>query len=165
MKIARLAPRYAFLALLVIGVAVVVNLTVDLPLAAPIAPARTPTPTAEPTPPPLPTRTPLALASPVSAVARASQTDDCPVAPQPRLIVQERGRVSADDPRPLRLRERPDTGSRILVQIRVHEQFLVLEGPVCDNSYLWYRVRYRAYEGWIAEGEPGLYYVEPYLPG
>lgn len=89
----------------------------------------------------------------------------CPDAPATRLILQERGRVTDEDDRALRMRESPGTDNPIVAQIPVGGVFFVLEGAVCEEVYAWYRVRYRGDEGWIAEGDLEVYYVEPYLPG
>lgn len=113
----------------------------------------TPTPlTPEPTPMTFPTLPP-------------SPTPFCPGAPRQRLIVHERGRVLLDDPRPINLRFQPGTSAAILIRISTGEIFYVLEGPVCNGDFAWYRIRYGTREGWIAEGDLTSYYVEPYLPG
>jgi uncharacterized protein YraI len=70
-----------------------------------------------------------------------------------------------DDPTPLNVREGPGTGFTIRGVLEVDEVFEVLAGPRCGGEYAWFRVRSAEIEGWIAEGEPALYYVEPYLPG
>jgi hypothetical protein len=82
-----------------------------------------------------------------------------------RLILHERGRITDDDERPSRIRNGPGTNFEILTTINNNEVFVVIEGPRCSDQYTWYRIRYRQHVGWIAEGEPGLYYVEPYLTG
>jgi hypothetical protein len=105
--------------------------------------------------------TPTPFVFPVAVPA----TPVCPEAPRTRLIIQERGRVMDDDPRALRMRSGPGTGNDIIDQLPINSVFLVLEGPVCGEDYAWWRVRHRNKEGWIAEGEPNYYYVEPYLPG
>jgi hypothetical protein len=120
------------------------------------------TSTPEPiTPTPL-TATPTALTFPTPP---PSPTPFCPGAPRQRLIVQERGRVLLDDPRPINLRLQPGTAAAILIRIDPGEIFYVLEGPVCEGDFAWYHIRYGAREGWIAEGDLASYYVEPYLPG
>lgn len=86
----------------------------------------------------------------------------------PRLILHERGRVrDEENDTPLRLRSTPNTitARNILTQIPVNGVFLVLNGPVCGQTYLWYYVRYREFEGWVAEGQDDIYFVEPYLTG
>lgn len=111
--------------------------------------------------------TPTPPVTPTSFVfpAAIQPTPVCSGAPRPRLIIHERGRVTDEDEDDLRLRNGPGTSNNILTNLKVHNVFLVLEGPVCSEQYLWWRVRYRTYEGWIAEGEEDYYYVEPYLPG
>jgi hypothetical protein len=103
--------------------------------------------------PPLITSTPRLTATPV-----------CPDAPPTRLILNQRGRVLPDDPRPINMRAEPGTDSTLITSITIMEVFFVLEGPVCDGEYAWYKVQYDGDEGWIAEGDLSSYYVEPYLP-
>mgnify|MGYP000371382187 CR=1 FL=1 len=94
-----------------------------------------------------------------------SPTPLCAGAPRNRLIVYERGRVTADDPLPLNVREGPETSFEIIGSIPANGIFFVLAGPECSARYAWYRVRYADIEGWIAEGAGTSYFVEPYLPG
>ncbi|GAB4555879.1 MAG: hypothetical protein OHK0023_27620 [Anaerolineae bacterium] len=39
--------------------------------------------------------------------------------------------------------------------------FTVLNGPVCNEGYFWYQVNYNGRVGWTAEGENGVYWLEP----
>lgn len=94
-----------------------------------------------------------------------SPTPVCPNTPRTRLILQERGRVLPDDPRPVNLREGPGTDKEVKAMMPVRALFFVLDGPVCNNGYSWFKVRYQEIEGWIAEGDRTSYYVEPYFPG
>lgn len=114
------------------------------------------------------TNTPIPSEIPaVTATQPPSPTPVCPGAPRTRLIVEERGRVLPDDPRPVNLRDEPD--GPIITGIPVGELFYVLEGPVCtqdgERAFAWYRVRYGEYDGWIAEGDMTSYYVEPIITG
>jgi hypothetical protein len=104
--------------------------------------------------------TPIIVEQPIP-----SPTPACEAAPPTRIIVGERGQVTDDDPRPLNVRSGPGTEFRILGRLEALQVFLVLEGPRCGGSFTWYRVRRGNLEGWIAEGDPGNYYIEPYLPG
>lgn len=89
----------------------------------------------------------------------------CPGAPKERLILQERGWVLPDDPRPVNMRSEAGVTSTLIMQIPIRAVFYVLDGPVCNGDFAWYKVRYQGREGWIAEGDLTSYYVEPYLPG
>lgn len=86
----------------------------------------------------------------------------CPEVPLPRLTVGQRGRVSLQDPRSSRVRNGPGTGATVLTQIEPGVEFDVLDGPVCSDGYLWYRIRTDTLEGWSAEGLPGNYFLEPF---
>lgn len=101
----------------------------------------------------------------------AVQDTDCRSVLPNRLIVRERGRVSAEDPSPLNVREGPGTSfDPPLGNIPVGGIFYVLEGPTCSPIYAWYRVEYvdeagETLTGWIAEGNTSRYFVETYPPG
>ena len=42
---------------------------------------------------------------------------------------------------------------------------LIIDGPQSSGGYTWWKIRYDVgIEGWSAEGEPGLYYLEKYMP-
>lgn len=89
----------------------------------------------------------------------------CPGAPPSRLILQERGFVLPDDPRPVNLRIDSGTAYAILERIPPRTIFYVLDGPVCIDGYAWFRIKAGNVEGWIAEGDQNSYYVDAYLPG
>jgi len=108
---------------------------------------------------------PITATEAIVPPSSAPVIEDCPNAPPIRLIVQERGRVSDEDDRTLNLREGPGTSFAVIFAIEPNELFFVLDGPECDGEYAWFRVQYRNYTGWIAEGDADVYYVEPYLPG
>jgi uncharacterized protein YgiM (DUF1202 family) len=112
---------------------------------------------------PVPTETEAIV--PSSMPERAS----CPDAPAVRLIVQERGRSTADTTDPINLRNGPGTSYNVVTRIETGEIFFVLDGPSCGDGYAWFYVRYRRgtreYLGWLAEGNFENYFVEPYLQG
>lgn len=95
----------------------------------------------------------------------ATRDDPCAVGLPTRLILHERGRVADEDDRPLNMREGPDVDFEQIQQLAINSVFLVLDGPECTDDYIWYYIRYEDAEGWIAEGERGIYYVEPYFTG
>jgi hypothetical protein len=106
----------------------------------------------------LPTETPF-----IMPTLPPAQPPACEGAPPTRLILNARGRVLPDDPRPVNLRSDPGTDSRTVASIPILDTFYVLEGPVCEGEYAWFKIQYRNREGWIAEGDLTSYYVEPYL--
>ncbi|MCC6489606.1 MAG: VWA domain-containing protein, partial [Candidatus Hydrogenedentes bacterium] len=85
----------------------------------------------------------------------------CPDVPLPRLTIGSRGRVTYDPPLPQRVRAAPALDGRILTMLAVGAEFDVLDGPVCHDGYLWWRLRSGTTEGWSAEGLPGSYFLEP----
>jgi hypothetical protein len=91
-------------------------------------------------------------------------TSICESAPPTYLILHERGQVTNEDPQPLNIRNEPGLDGRIVAVLRSLDIFFVIDGPRCADDYTWFKVRVDDVEGWVAEGEPGLYYVEPYLP-
>ncbi len=88
----------------------------------------------------------------------------CPDAPPTRLIRGSGGRVSQVDPRPLNVRAEPGLTGDIITRLEPDMAFTVLEGPVCADSYAWYRMRSGTLTGWIAEGDRSVYYVDPHPP-
>jgi len=113
----------------------------------------------EPSDTPAPTNTPF-----VMPTAPPPPTPMCEDAPRTRLTSGERGRVLDNDPRPVNIRSLPGVNTRIVAAIPPDAIFFVIEGPRCEEDYAWYYVRYQRTEGWIAEGDPTSYYVEPYPP-
>lgn len=128
-------------------------------VAATDVPTLTPTPTQTVVAIMLPGRTGTPFTFP-QAVAPASE---CSGAPPTSLIVHERGQVTNDDPQPLNVRDQPGLSGEIVGVLRSLDIFYVADGPRCADDYTWFRIRAGRIEGWIAEGEPGLYYVAPYL--
>lgn len=85
----------------------------------------------------------------------------CPDVPLPRLTIGEMGRVSAQDPRPLNVRNAPGLSASRIYQLPIGSTFEVLDGPICRDGYLWWNIKSTEGEGWAAEGVPGNYFVEP----
>jgi hypothetical protein len=85
---------------------------------------------------------------------------NCPGFLPSRLVVGQKGRVTPGDPN--RLRQSPGN-TRIVGQIPGGEIFDVLEGPACVDGKAWWRVHWSGIEGWTAEGENSVYWLEPYL--
>lgn len=87
---------------------------------------------------------------------------NCPGAPPSRLAVGDVGIVEGEDPRPLRVRNAPNTTNSVIIElIENGETFTVLETR-CNEGFAWYRIRYRGQqEGWVAEGTNELYFIGP----
>jgi serine/threonine-protein kinase len=136
-------------------------------------PTLTPTPTDTFTPTPLATDTPTLTTTPSITPTPTPVPFLCPRALPTRLTVGDVGIVSDDDPRPLNVRTSAGLNSARQGQIVVGARFQVLNGPICSDGSVWYRVRYGSLsEGWIAEGSGSTYFVEPaadeddaYIPG
>jgi hypothetical protein len=87
----------------------------------------------------------------------------CAGAPASRLILFERARVGEDDPQALNLRGEPGLSGKAIDQLPVGSVFMVLEGPVCQDNYAWFRVQSALGEGWVAEGDARVYFTEPFV--
>lgn len=90
--------------------------------------------------------------------------NQCSGAPDIRLIIQGRGRVT-DNNDTLNLRSGPDVSFDILTALNPLDEFTVIDGPTCAGSFSWFRIRFNNTIGWIAEGDSEDYYVEPHLSG
>lgn len=111
----------------------------------------------------LPTTTPAPSPTPLAVLP--TPAPDCPLDLPPRLYIGARGRVTVDtnDPRPVNVREQPGTNSTQRGQVAQGQTFQVVGGPQCADNIYWFEVIYGigAVRGWLAEGQDGLYFVEP----
>lgn len=84
----------------------------------------------------------------------------CPNSPPSRLQIGMRARVTPGDPNALRAG--PGTGADIGI-IRAGQDFTILDGPQCDAKLglTWWKVNFRGVIGWTAEGQAGVYWLEP----
>ena len=85
----------------------------------------------------------------------------CGDAPPTRLVVGQGGRVSFTDGQPLNVRDAAGLNGARVAQLPEGTAFLVLEGPVCADNIYWWRIQAGLTAGWVAEGLPGQYFVEP----
>jgi Mg-chelatase subunit ChlD len=90
----------------------------------------------------------------------------CPEVPLPRLTVGGQGRVNTDDPgrsqaRLVRVRTEPGLDGAEVGRLEILEAFEVLDGPICNDGFLWWEVENERLSGWSAEGVFGNYFVEP----
>jgi Tol biopolymer transport system component len=68
---------------------------------------------------------------------------------------------------PNRVRASPSTGAEVVAQIYGGTIVRVLEGPVCANGLVFWKVENASIPGgtgWTAEGDGKDYYLEPYKP-
>ncbi len=88
---------------------------------------------------------------------------DCGVAPPARLSVNGSARVTFTDGTALNVRTAP--GGEFLMQIPEGFTVQVVDGPVCQNDFLWWDLRFESegvtVGGWAAEGDNEDYYLEP----
>lgn len=87
----------------------------------------------------------------------------CVGAPDMLMALGDLGRVSEDDPRPLRVRSLPNLQGEILAEVNPGTQFTVLDGPICADGYIWWNVQTQGeaeLNGWVAEGTFDNYFVE-----
>ncbi len=89
----------------------------------------------------------------------------CPGALPPRMVPGDTGRITYAPPDPSRVRSAPRVESgNVIGMIQPGGQFTVVSGPVCDTArqWRWWLVRTERLEGWVAEGKPGEYWLEPW---
>lgn len=116
-----------------------------------------------------PTNQPTAATEAEPEPAPFPTSDVCAGAFPTRLAVGDTARVINYQ---LNVRAGPSTGNEIVRRLDVGRTMEILEGPVCDDGQLWYRIRselitprdgspaYQA-EGWLVEETGSRYYLEP----
>ncbi len=87
----------------------------------------------------------------------------CSGAPATRLHIGDRARVAMYPYENQRIRQEPSSGSAILTLFRPGTLMKILEGPVCANGWVWWKVQsYTTGDiGWTAEGDSNSYWLEP----
>lgn len=79
-----------------------------------------------------------------------------------RLVQGGRGRVTPGLPNALRTAPTRDNRiSQVIGEIPAGGVFNVLSQPTCGDGYVWWQVNYNGRVGWTAEGEGGVYWLEP----
>jgi hypothetical protein len=84
-----------------------------------------------------------------------------------RLTVGNRARVSEESATPNRVRSEPNTGAAIISQLNPGTTVDVLEGPLCTEGLVYWKVQSEAIPsgaGWTAEGDGTEYYLVPDMP-
>lgn len=137
-------------------------------------PSTTPRPVIEPssanqsqvrptsTPRPTSTKRPTSLPRPTSTPKSIAPANiRCNGAPTTRLNVGMRASVTYTDGTPGSIRPAPASG-QVLGKVPEGGGMDIIGGPRCDNSRIWWRVKTdNGYTGWISEGKPGEYWLEP----
>ncbi|HEY9890348.1 MAG TPA: SH3 domain-containing protein [Candidatus Sericytochromatia bacterium] len=57
----------------------------------------------------------------------------------------------------IRLRQQPGVASPSLTTLSPGNNFEVVEGPKCVNSYVWWKVNTGKVQGWVAEADPATF--------
>jgi hypothetical protein len=84
----------------------------------------------------------------------------------PRLMLGGSGQVAFTDGTPSRLRAAPNTSATVVGQMPEGTRFSVMGAPVCGMGYRWWPVQTPdGLSGWVAEGTPSEYWVEPVVGG
>jgi len=80
-----------------------------------------------------------------------------------QLQVGMQAQIALDPPLPNRVREKPSTTANIAGFIDPGGKVEILEGPACDEGWIWWKVRDldTNLEGWTAEGDVNGYWVIP----
>ncbi|MBI5928549.1 MAG: SH3 domain-containing protein [Chloroflexi bacterium] len=115
-----------------------------------------PTNTLPPSNTPTLTFTPVPTLTPTIDV----QTIVCDLAPKTRLQINQSARIIY--PEGVRLREMPGFSGAILDMVAAGAIVQTISVPVCRDDILWWEVKLDSGQtGWVAEGQPDLYYLEP----
>ncbi|MBN1286008.1 MAG: serine/threonine protein kinase, partial [Anaerolineae bacterium] len=101
-----------------------------------------------------------------AGLAVATPAPVCAGAPPARMRLGYQGQTNPKDTTPTYLREQPGAGEDV-ASIGPGVSFDVIDGPACAAvhgvEYVWWRVRLHSsgVEGWVAEGDAQLYWIEP----
>ena len=93
-----------------------------------------------------------------------SDYKSCSGNPPSRMIVGYAGLLAFTDGTTTNLRSEASTGAKILWKMSEGLPFMVIGGPVCNQGYTWWQIRVGepSMDGWVAEGTPKSYFLEPY---
>jgi hypothetical protein len=81
-----------------------------------------------------------------------------------RLTIGQGGQIdSTASVASVSVREMPDITADEVGKLESGVSFTVIDGPVCADGSRWFQVRFgdENVEGWLAEGQPNPYFVEP----
>jgi hypothetical protein len=86
-----------------------------------------------------------------------AQQAECPGS---RLSIGDFGKVPSADVT-LRVRDAAGTGGKVIGQVTQGIFFQILDGPICQDGYNWWKIQTDTVEGWAAEGDSEGYFIEP----
>ncbi|GEM_PF-6815835 len=93
---------------------------------------------------------------------QAQNDSGCSNTISPRLTVAGMARVTnANNNSPNILRSGPGKGYAQIGTIPMGTQMQVIGGPTCASGYWYWQVQGNGFEGWMAEGDNGTYWIEP----
>lgn len=96
-----------------------------------------------------------------SPTARVVIWRPCPDGPTSRLKVGDIAYVTKEPPIPNRIRKEPNRQGEILGLINPGGSMDILDGPVCADNWVWWKVKNADLEGWMAEGDADTYWMIP----
>ncbi len=104
-----------------------------------------------------------ALSTSIAHLATQGRLWSCPGAPVSRVAVGDSACVADIGPSPLRIRATPEISpDNIVGDVYRGTRVALTDGPACADGYTWWRIQVDAGPaGWVAEGGPGGYYLEP----
>jgi hypothetical protein len=87
----------------------------------------------------------------------------CYGAPETRLKVGDIASVSLVPPDPNTVRKEPNKKAQKLGSIQPGEKVEILDGPICANNWVWWKVKSleSGLTGWTPEGDPKNYWLVP----
>ena len=91
----------------------------------------------------------------------------CPESAEPLPTMRSRinlGMEAEATAGPINLRARPSTDAEILLQIPAGQPFSVAAGPECVEGIVWWQAQAGDRTGYVAEGQDGVYLVQPKRP-
>ncbi|MDO9088014.1 MAG: SH3 domain-containing protein [Anaerolineaceae bacterium] len=87
----------------------------------------------------------------------------CPGYYLSRLHIGDKAKVSEDPPLSNRVRSKPNSTATILGIIEPGEKISILEGPSCNNRWIWWKMTSEktGLTGWTVEGDNDGYWLVP----
>ncbi|MCB0190248.1 MAG: LysM peptidoglycan-binding domain-containing protein, partial [Caldilineaceae bacterium] len=89
----------------------------------------------------------------------------CPGTYPTRLRPTEGAYVLPEPPLSNRIRNAPSRQGARIGSIQPWEGMLIIGGPECADNWIWWYIQTNAgLRGWVSEGEPGTYWLQPGYP-